>query len=107
VTIMKRPKSGLIDMTPLLDVVFILLFALILNVNVTRAKDKVEAEAAVAEVESQLAETNQDNRRLERERALQQLEIEALDRDSLEYVREITRLNELIQEASEKEEQND
>ncbi len=53
---MKRRDSGLIDMTPLLDVVFILLFALILNVNVTKAQDRVETEtrekALTTELES-------------------------------------------------------
>lgn len=42
---MRRRESGLIDMTPLLDVVFILLFALILNVNVSKAQDQKEAQA--------------------------------------------------------------
>ena len=50
---MKRRENGLIDMTPLLDVVFILLFALILNVNVTKAMEKEAAE----EVAESLRET--------------------------------------------------
>lgn len=36
---MRRHSNGLIDMTSLLDVVFILLFALIMNVNVSKAED--------------------------------------------------------------------
>lgn len=44
---MKRRENGLIDMTPLLDVVFILLFALILNVNVTKAMEKEASDEVV------------------------------------------------------------
>ncbi|PKM68043.1 MAG: hypothetical protein CVU95_05190 [Firmicutes bacterium HGW-Firmicutes-2] len=37
---MKRHRENTIDMTPLLDVVFILLFALIMNVTVAQAEDE-------------------------------------------------------------------
>jgi biopolymer transport protein ExbD len=40
VTLMKRHRENTIDMTPLLDVVFILLFALIMNVTVAQAEDE-------------------------------------------------------------------
>lgn len=39
---MKRRREAVVEMTPLLDVVFILLFALMLNVNVSKAKDDAE-----------------------------------------------------------------
>lgn len=57
---MRRRDSGLIDMTPLLDVVFILLFALILNVNVTKAEDRKAAEMREGALSSQLASTEAD-----------------------------------------------
>lgn len=52
---MKRLNRQAVEMTPLLDVVFILLFALILNVNVSKAKDEAEIEALEAENEVLIA----------------------------------------------------
>lgn len=56
---MRRGEPGLIDLTPLLDVVFILLFALILNVNVTRAQDQEASDNREALLTAELTSTNQ------------------------------------------------
>jgi biopolymer transport protein ExbD len=42
---MRRIKDQSIDMTPLLDVVFILIFALIMNVSISKAEDQEKLEA--------------------------------------------------------------
>ena len=49
---MRKGNRALIDMTPLLDVVFILLFALIINVNVTRAEDASQVQEALMQQEA-------------------------------------------------------
>ncbi len=49
----------MVDMTSLLDVVFILLFALIMNVNITRAEDKEALEIAEAALVQNMEENDQ------------------------------------------------
>lgn len=49
---MKQSKIPQVELTPLLDVVFILIFALMLNVNVTKAQDEATIDALEQSVES-------------------------------------------------------
>ncbi|WP_125135894.1 ExbD/TolR family protein [Petrocella atlantisensis] len=61
---MKRHRENTIDMTPLLDVVFILLFALIMNVTVAQAED----EAVITNQGAQIVALEQDKTSLEEEK---------------------------------------
>jgi len=61
---MKRHRENTIDMTPLLDVVFILLFALIMNVTVAQAED----EAVIKDQGMQIVDLEQEKTILERQK---------------------------------------
>jgi len=64
VTLMKRHRDHTIDMTPLLDVVFILLFALIMNVTVAQAED----EAVIVDQGAQIVALEQEKTILEEQK---------------------------------------
>lgn len=70
---MTKHELNLIDMTPLLDVVFILLFALILNVNVSKAEEAAlrEAQVKVIEEQSQTIDDANATIQLQEDRILQ------------------------------------
>ncbi|MDF1617771.1 ExbD/TolR family protein [Petrocella sp. FN5] len=61
---MKRHREHAIDMTPLLDVVFILLFALIMNVTVAQAED----EAVIEDQGAQIVDLEQEKTILENQK---------------------------------------
>ncbi|PKM54902.1 MAG: hypothetical protein CVV00_06300 [Firmicutes bacterium HGW-Firmicutes-5] len=61
---MKRHRENSIDMTPLLDVVFILLFALIMNVTVAQAED----EAVITNQGAQIVALEQEKTILEEQK---------------------------------------
>lgn len=75
---MRRRRSTIIELTPLLDVVFILLFALMLNVNVSKARDEAEI--------SELQET-----------------VDALNESAIEYEKLQAKLEEALLKSDESE----
>ncbi|MCF8018424.1 MAG: biopolymer transporter ExbD [Vallitaleaceae bacterium] len=68
---MKRHRENTIDMTPLLDVVFILLFALIMNVTVAQAED----EAVITNQGAQIVALEQEKTILEEQKTALEEEI--------------------------------
>lgn len=65
---MRRSREGVIDLTPLLDVVFILIFALMMNVQVQVAKEKEAARVEVQALSVTLDEAREDLTAITKER---------------------------------------
>lgn len=86
---MKRRENGLIDMTSLLDVVFILLFALILNVNVTKAEEKEAAEEVAESMRATIESKEETISTLEEDLAEVEKALEASTTTSSEWVTQL------------------
>jgi len=86
---MKRRENGLIDMTPLLDVVFILLFALILNVNVTKAEEKEARDQVEATLRTSIETKEEAIASLEEDLSELEKSLEASNKTASEWVAEL------------------
>lgn len=85
---MKRNKTQIVEMTPLLDVVFILLFALMLNTSVAKAIDEEE----IAEKKIEISVIENRNNMLE-EKLEERIVENSENGQSLEEIREELKLS--------------